>query len=189
MAYDLLAGRMSQVDVTDRRGGEHIARYRWHAGEVIVADRGYGYRRSVATAVRQQADVVVRIHPATFPLETEAGQPFNVLRWLRQRGGSEREWHGWCRWGDQRYPVRLVAAKRDPSEITITFKGPVKFDPAAPQNRSPLTGSPAQIVEDLSAYVAAGVEHFVLDFSVPTVPEMLDVLERFAADVRPKVGR
>src|SRR6267143_3331409 len=115
LAYDLLAGRMHQVCVTDRQGGEYLARYRWHAGDVIVADRGYGYRRSVATAVRQQAEVVVRIHPATFPLETEAGQPFNVLRWLRQRGGSEREWHGWCRWGDQRYPVRLVAAKLDPT--------------------------------------------------------------------------
>jgi hypothetical protein len=115
LAYDLLAGRMSQVDVTDRRGGEHLARYRWHAGAVIVADRGYGYRRSVATAVRQQADVVVRIHPATFPLETEAGQPFHVLRWLRQRGDPEREWHGWCRWAGQRYAVRLVAAKLDPT--------------------------------------------------------------------------
>jgi len=81
-----------------------------------------------------------------------------------------------------------VAAKRDPLGITVTFKGPVKFDPAPPKNRSPLTGSTAQIAEDLSAYVLAGVEHFVLDFSVPTVPEMLDVLERFAADVRPKVG-
>jgi len=115
LAYDLLAGRMHQVDVTDRRGGEHLARYRWHAGEVIVADRGYGYRRSVATAVGQQADVVVRIHPATFPLETEAGQPFNVLGWLRQRGGATREWHGWCRWAGQRYPVRLVVAKLDPT--------------------------------------------------------------------------
>lgn len=114
LAYDLLAGRMHQVCVTDRHGGEHLERYQWHAGEVIVADRGYGYRRSVATAVRQQADVVVRIHPATFPLETEAGQPWNVLRWLRQRGGAEREWHGWCRWAEQRYPVRLVAAKLDP---------------------------------------------------------------------------
>jgi Transposase DDE domain len=115
LAYDLLAGRMHQVDITDRRGGEHLERYRWHAGEVIVADRGYGYRRSVATAVRQQADVVVRIHPATFPLETEAGQPFNVRRWLRQRGGAEREWHGWCRWAGQPYAVRLVAAKLDPT--------------------------------------------------------------------------
>lgn len=115
LAYDLLAGRMHQVDITDRRGGEHLERYRWHAGEVIVADRGYGYRRSVATAVRQQADVVVRLHPATFPLETEAGQPFNVLRWLRHRGGAEREWHGRCRWAGQSYTVRLVAAKLDPT--------------------------------------------------------------------------
>jgi hypothetical protein len=115
LAYDLLAGRMHQVSVTDRHGGEHLGRYQWHAGAVIVADRGYGYRRSVATAVRHQADVVVRIHPATFPLETEAGQPFNVLRWLRQRGGAEREWPGWCRWAGQRYPVRLIAAKLDPT--------------------------------------------------------------------------
>jgi hypothetical protein len=115
LAYARVAGRMYQVGVTDRRGGEPLAQYRWQAGDVIVADRGYGYRRSVATAVRQQADVVVRIHPATFPLETEAGQPFNVLRWLQQRGGSSREWHGWCRWAGQRYPVRLVVAKLDPT--------------------------------------------------------------------------
>ena len=67
LAYDFTVGRMSQVRVTDRYGGEHLAQYTWQAGDVIVADRGYGYRRSVATAVRQQADVVVRIHPATFP--------------------------------------------------------------------------------------------------------------------------
>src|SRR5919197_451170 len=115
LAYDLLAGRMHQVSVTDRRGGEHLGQYQWHAGAVIVADRGYGYRRSVAMAVRQQADVVVPINPATFPLETEAGQPFPVLRWLRQRGDPEREWHGWCCWAGQRYSVRLVAAKLAPT--------------------------------------------------------------------------
>jgi hypothetical protein len=113
LAYDFLAGRMSQVQVTDRRGGERLDRYTWQAGDVIVADNGYGYRRSVAWAVQQQADVVVRMYPATFPLETDAGQPFNVLRWLRQRGSSEREWHGWCQWQGQRYRVRLIAAKLD----------------------------------------------------------------------------
>ena len=80
-----------------------------------MADRGYGYRRRVALAVRQQADVVLRIHPATFPLETEAGQPFAVLRWLRHRGETARDWHGWCRWQGQRYRVRLIAAKLDPA--------------------------------------------------------------------------
>jgi len=113
LAYDFLAGRMSQVQVTDYHGGERLDRYTWQAGDVIVADNGYGYRRSVAWAVQQDADVVVRIYPATFPLETDVGQPFNVLRWLRQRGSPEREWHGWCQWQGQRYPVRLIAAKLD----------------------------------------------------------------------------
>jgi hypothetical protein len=82
---------------------------------VMVADRGSGSRRRVAMAVRQQADVVVRSHPATCPLETAAGQPWNVRRWLRQRGSASREWHGWCCWAGQRDPVRRVAAKRDPT--------------------------------------------------------------------------
>jgi Transposase DDE domain len=115
LAYDFTAGRLGQVQVTDRCGGEHLGRYQWQAGDVIVADRGYGYRRSVALAVRQQADVVLRIHPATFPLETDAGQPFAVLRWLRQRGATARDWHGWCRWQGQRYRVRLIAAQLDPA--------------------------------------------------------------------------
>jgi Transposase DDE domain len=111
LAYDFSAGRLGQVLITDRHGGERLDRYMWQAGDVIVADNGYGYRRSVALAVEQQADVVVRIHPATFPLETEAGQPFNVWRWLRQRGTAGREWVGWCRWQGRRYQVRLLAAK------------------------------------------------------------------------------
>ena len=115
LAYDFIAGRMAQVHVTDRFGGERLDRYAWQAGDVLVADNGYGYRRSVAVARQQQADVIVRMHPATFPLETEAGTPFNVLRWLRHRDGPEREWHGWCRWEGQRYAVRLVAAKLDPA--------------------------------------------------------------------------
>ncbi|HSX82736.1 MAG TPA: transposase [Candidatus Saccharimonadia bacterium] len=115
LAYDFTVGRLGQVQVTDRRGGEHLGRYQWQRGEVIVADRGYGYRRSVALAVRQHADVVLRIHPATFPLETEAGQPFAVLRWLRQPGETTRDWHGWCRWEGTRYRVRLVATKLPPA--------------------------------------------------------------------------
>ncbi len=80
-----------------------------------------------------------------------------------------------------------VAAGRDPASITVAFKAPVRFDDTAGPGRSPLAGSPARIVEDLEAYVAAGVRHFVLDFSVTTLPEMLGVLDRFAEDVRPRL--
>jgi hypothetical protein len=57
--------------------------------------------------------VVVRIRPATFPLETDTGQPFNVLRWLRRQGSATQEWRGWCQWQKTRYRVRLMAAKLD----------------------------------------------------------------------------
>jgi probable F420-dependent oxidoreductase len=80
-----------------------------------------------------------------------------------------------------------ATAGRDPADIVIAFKAPFAFREGAGRDRVPLTGSPAQIVEDLQAYVAVGVRHFVLDFSVPTPPEMMEAMERFARDVRPHV--
>jgi hypothetical protein len=115
VADDFLAGRLAQVHVTDRWGGERLDRSTWPAGDVIVADHGDGDRRRVAVAVPQPADVIGRLSPATFPLDTEAGTPCTGLRWLRPRGGPERAWQGWCRWEGRRSAVRLVAAQRDPA--------------------------------------------------------------------------
>jgi probable F420-dependent oxidoreductase len=81
-----------------------------------------------------------------------------------------------------------AAAGRDPAEIVIAFKAPFAFRDTPGRDRALLTGSPAQLVEDLQAYVAAGARHFVLDFSVPTPSQMTEAMERFAADVRPHVG-
>jgi probable F420-dependent oxidoreductase len=85
--------------------------------------------------------------------------------------------------------LRQLAADagRAASSITIAFKAPVAFRDATSGRRAPLTGSPSQIVDDLRAYVAAGVDHFVFDFSVATATEMKTVLDRFATEVRPRV--
>jgi alkanesulfonate monooxygenase SsuD/methylene tetrahydromethanopterin reductase-like flavin-dependent oxidoreductase (luciferase family) len=80
-----------------------------------------------------------------------------------------------------------AAAGREPTGITISLKAPLKFDDAGGSPRPLLSGPPAQVVEDLCAYATVGVEHFVLDFSVATLPAMLEVLDRFAAEVRPQV--
>ena len=58
---------------------------------------------------------MLRRDPAPFPLATDAGHPFSVLRWLRQRGEAERDWDGGCRWQGQRSRVWLMAARRDPA--------------------------------------------------------------------------
>src|SRR3989440_9764970 len=57
LAYDLLAGRMHQGGVTDRRGGENLGRGRGHARGGIVADRGSGYTPRVAPAGGPPGDV------------------------------------------------------------------------------------------------------------------------------------
>jgi probable F420-dependent oxidoreductase len=80
-----------------------------------------------------------------------------------------------------------AAAGRNPGDIVIAFKAPFAFREGAGRERVPLTGSPAQIAEDLHAYVAAGVRHFVLDFSEPTPERMQEAMERLAADVRPQI--
>jgi len=79
-----------------------------------VADNGYGYRSSVATAVRQQADVVLRVTPATFPVTTAAGEAFDLTAWLRQGSAAHQEWQDWCDYDAQRYEVRVLAARLPP---------------------------------------------------------------------------
>jgi hypothetical protein len=119
LAYDFTAGRLEQVRVTDRYGGESLVPFALQSGDIAVADNGYGYRTSVASATRQQADVVLRVTPATFPLETAAGEAFEVVPWLRTPGQATREWHGWCAWEHQRYAVRLLAAQLPPAAAAI----------------------------------------------------------------------
>jgi hypothetical protein len=121
-AYDLLAARLTHVTLTDCHTAESLAPYALQPGDLVVADGGYGYRRSVATVVRQQADGVFRIHPNTFPVEDAAGQPIDLLRWLRQQGAAVRSRAAWCRWNGQRYAVRVIAAKLPPAEARAARK-------------------------------------------------------------------
>jgi hypothetical protein len=108
---------LAQVTLTDQAGGEHLGYYRLQPGDIVVADNGYGYRRSVATVCKQQADLIIRVRPATFPFEQADGQVVDVVARLRKRGASVRAWHGWCTDAEgERYRVRLIAAKLPPAE-------------------------------------------------------------------------
>lgn len=122
-AYNFTLGRLVQVTVTDRSGGEHLGYYRIQPGDIVVADNGYGYRRSVATVRKQQGHVVVRVRPTTFPFERADGVGMDVVAQLRKRGATVREWAGWCRDSDgERYAVRLLAAKLPPQAAAAARK-------------------------------------------------------------------
>lgn len=111
-AYNFTLGRLVQVSITDQSGGEHLGYYRLQPGDIVVADNGYGYRRSVATVRKQQGHLLIRVRPSTFPFEQADGRVVDVVAQLRKRGENVREWRGWCRDAEgERYPVRLIAAK------------------------------------------------------------------------------
>lgn len=122
LAYDLYAGRMAQVRVTDRKGAEQLAHFELQPHDIVVGDSGYGYRKHVAYAREKQADVVLRVCLATFPLEEVDGQPFDATAWVLTQHGSVAEWSGWCRIHGRRYEVRLIASKLPASKVAAIRK-------------------------------------------------------------------
>ena len=113
-SYNFTAGQMDEVIVTDQHSAERLEHFTLQPGDIAVGDRGYGYRSSVATAVRQGAAIVLRITPATFPVETAMGEAFELGAWLCASQAAEEEWHGSCVHDRQRYAIRVVAARLPP---------------------------------------------------------------------------
>jgi hypothetical protein len=113
-AYDLRAGRLVQVSLSDQHGAEALERFVLQPGDVAVADAGYGYRHCVVWVLCQQADVVVRIHPRAFPVLDESGQPLDVVAWLKQVQEGQHSRRVSFVWHKQTYHVRLLACSLSP---------------------------------------------------------------------------
>jgi probable F420-dependent oxidoreductase len=88
--------------------------------------------------------------------------------------------HGWAR-----------KAGRDPAEITLSFRVPLELKPRGAKpvggDRTPFRGTAAEVIQDIRAYQALGVTHFVFDFAPTDLRGQLAMIERFAEEVRPAV--
>jgi hypothetical protein len=122
-AYDLIAGRLAQVVVSDHTQGEKLDHFEIEIGDIVVSDGGYGYRNSVAAVKKKRADGVFRIHPDTFPLEDQFGQPLDLWSLLRKTKGS-RMWErqAYCIHNQKRYAVRVIACKLPPEQAGLARK-------------------------------------------------------------------
>ena len=117
-AYDLCAGRLCQLSITDRHGGEGLAYYVLQAGEIVVADRGYGFRCSVAYAAGQGAFVVLRFVLKSFPVEDEQGEAIDLLTWAEQSSSEVDSRCCWYRWQGQRGQVRVIIRRLTEEEAS-----------------------------------------------------------------------
>jgi hypothetical protein len=135
-SYNFTAGRLDEVVVTDQHTAERLDHFTLQPDDIAVVDNGYGYRASVASAVRQHADAVMRITPTTFPVETEASLPFDLLSWLRQGSAVQQEWHGRCVHDGQPYAVRVLAARLPPEAAARARQR--KYQQARKHGRTPM---------------------------------------------------
>jgi hypothetical protein len=111
LAFDLIAGQIGQVHVSDRYTGERLTHYTLLPGDLVLLDGGYGYRPTLLTAQRSGADVLVPFTPATCPLECSSGQALDVVAWLKQDGRSIRSRSAWWCYDGRRGHVRIIAKR------------------------------------------------------------------------------
>ena len=79
------------------------------------------------------------------------------------------------------------AEGRDPSSLTISFKAPI-YDAERPvggsaADRRPFTGSADRVMEDIAVYAKLGVSELIFDFRSESLPQSLDRMERFGAEI------
>lgn len=109
--YDLHAGCMHQVQVTDRHEAEGLSHFGFQAGDLVMTDAGYPVASGVEQTQQSQSYVVQRACASSLRLEDEDAEVMKVKKQVQgQRGDSVREVNAWVRTpsSGERVPVRLV---------------------------------------------------------------------------------
>ena len=110
-AYDLQAGRLVQVEVTDRHSAEGLQHFDLRAGEVVVTDAGYPVGTCVQQGQAQAALGVHRISNHQVRFEREDGHKIDLKRLVKHQGYAtvtQRKVWVWDPKHKERFQVRLV---------------------------------------------------------------------------------
>lgn len=98
---------------------ERFGKFRFQAGELVLADAGYSNAPGVQALVEQNAEVCVRLNPYALPLYNAAGKRFDLptaLRGLR-KVGAVAAWPVWVQSEKQNLHGRLCAIRKSQAAI------------------------------------------------------------------------
>jgi hypothetical protein len=102
------------VKVTDTHVGENLEVFDLHPGDLVVTDRANGLRTRIAFVRGKLAEIIVRIGPSRFPMETERGKPIELMTWLKSlqaSAGAIRSREVWISIAKLRIKLRLVVLR------------------------------------------------------------------------------
>jgi hypothetical protein len=85
IAMDLRTLQFVEVLVSDVHTGETLKHFTLRAGDVALADRGYAHAQGMGEAVKQGADIIVRLNPFSIVLCDANGQPMILGKALKRQ--------------------------------------------------------------------------------------------------------
>src|SRR5215207_9289307 len=83
VGIDLTTVQIDHLELTDASGGESLTRAPIQPGDLALGDRGLAHRRGIHAVSAAGGAVLVRLNWQNLPLQTPAGQPFDLLGALR----------------------------------------------------------------------------------------------------------
>ncbi len=113
VGLDLAEQQISEIEVTDVRGGETLDRHEVKPGQVVLADRGYAHREAVAGVLEAGGHAVVRLSRNGFPLENRRGKALDLPGCMEGlQIGELGDWDVQFEAGGRKYEGRLVALRQ-----------------------------------------------------------------------------
>lgn len=116
LSFDLGNLCLDGVEVTDKHGGESLARFEGRNNEIWVADGAYPFASGMEPMLNSGAGLIVRINWRNVPVLGPEGQRFEIIPWLKTvKTLSEKlVWmklpQGWCQF-------RLIASPIPPEKL------------------------------------------------------------------------
>ena len=83
LSFDLGNLCLDGVELTDKHGGESLARFEAQNNEIVVADGGYPFASGMAPVLNAGAGLIVRINWRNVPVLGPEGQRFEIIPWLK----------------------------------------------------------------------------------------------------------
>lgn len=150
--YSLLLPTLEcdHFDLTPTRGtgtAERFGRFRFRAGELVLADAGYCHPAGIAAVVAAKADVCVRLSPRSLPVNDLRSRPFPLLERLAKlrTAGDLGQWPVWFTSGGVRIAGRVCAIRKSPDAI-VRAQRRLTLKQQAGKTVSPVTRQHAEYV-------------------------------------------
>jgi DDE family transposase len=129
VGYDLTAGQVDQLELTDGRGAENLQRLTYRSGDIVLADRYYARPRDLRPVIDAGADFIVRTGWNSLRLLQENGEPFELFKALAAQAAEEGEVKVRIHEGTnapEPLILRLVIRRKDPEQATAEQKRLIK---------------------------------------------------------------